>query len=240
MRLVTKTAVVAGAAALPLLVAACSAASSSPVSSSVSGSVSGSGSATAAVASSSASASGSASGSAGGPLASLTAEQIADKATADFKAASSVHAVGTVSGEKIDLTIAPGKCSGTITTSAGPLKLIQIGSTLWINAGGSGPYVKTTSNNSQYEGMLGFCTYAAIAQDFSAAGAALAKGPVTDIDGQQTIKLTVQGMSESSYVTDTATPEYLRADLTDMTMDFSGYNAPVSITAPPSSDVISG
>lgn len=228
MPLVMKGAVIAAAGALPLLVAACSS-SSGPAAASP----------TATAISSASSDSAPASAPAGGPLASLTAEQIASKATSDFKAASSVHATGTVAGEKVDLTVAPGKCAGTITTSAGPLKVIQIGGTAWIGVG-SGHYLKTTGNNSQYQGMLGFCSYAGIAQDFSVAGAALAKGPVSEIDGQQAIQLTVQGTSGSSYVSDTATPEYLRADLPDMKMDFSGYNGPVAITAPPSSDVISG
>lgn len=224
MPLVMKGAVIAAASALPLLVAACSSSSSA---------------AAAAPTATAVSSASSASGPAGDPLASLTAEQIASKATSEFKAASSVHATGTVANEKVDLTVAPGKCAGTITTSAGPLKVIQIGGTAWIGVG-SGHYLKTTGNNSQYQGMLGFCSYAGIAQDFSVAGAALAKGPVSEIDGQQAIQLTVQGTSGSSYVSDTATPEYLRADLPDMKMDFSGYNAPVAITAPPSSDVISG
>jgi len=234
MSLIPKAAAIAAAGVLPLLVAACSASSGSSPASGTSSQASATAVAT------SSSADGSPGGSGGGPLASLSAEQIATKATADFKAASSVHAAGTASGEKIDLTIAPGKCAGTITTSAGPLKVIQLGHALWIGAGGSGQYLKTTTGNSQYEGMVGFCTYAAIAQDFSAAGAALVKGPVTDIDGQRAIKLTVQGMADSTYVSDTATPEYLRADLSGLKLDFSRYNAPVSIAAPPPSDVIGG
>lgn len=239
MPLIPKAAAIAVAGALSMLVSACSASSSSgPVSGSAS-----SASATAAASSSPAdgSASGSAAnGSAGDPLSSLTAAQIASKATTDFKAASSVHAAGTASGEKIDLTIAPGKCAGTIATSAGPLKVIQIGHALWIGAGGSGQYLKTSTGNSQYEGMVGFCTYAAIAQDFSVAGAALVKGPVTELNRHRAIKLTVQGTTDSTYVSDTATPEYLRADLSGLKLDFSRYNAPVSITAPPPSDVLAG
>ncbi|HZR49084.1 MAG TPA: hypothetical protein VFB06_06165 [Streptosporangiaceae bacterium] len=190
--------------------------------------------------SASSSADASSAGSGSGPLASLSAQQIASKATADFKAASSVHAVGTISGEKIDLTIAHGKCAGTIGTSAGPLKLIQIGHVLWISAGGSSQYLKTSAGNSQYEGMVGFCTLAAIAQDFSVAGAALVKGPVTEIAGQQAITLTLQGATDKSYVSDTGTPEYLRTDQSGVDLDFSRYNARVSITAPPASDVIGG
>lgn len=234
MSLIPKAAAIAVAGVLPLLVAACSASSSSSPASGTSSPASATAVAT------SSSADGSSGGSGGGPLASLTAAQIASKATTDFKAASSVHAAGTAGGEKIDLTIAPGKCKGTIGTSAGPLKVIQIGHALWIGAGGSGQYLKTSTGNSQYEGMVGFCTYAAIAQDFSVAGAALVKGPVTEVDGQRAIKLTVQGMTDSTYVSDTATPEYLRADLSGLKLDFSRYNARVSITAPPPSDVIGG
>lgn len=236
MALTQKAAAIAVAGVLPLVAAACSASAGSSTGSPASATVA----ATSASSSANDSADGSSGGSGSGPLASLSAEQIASKATADFKAASSVHAAGTISGEKINLTIARGKCAGTIDTSAGPLKLIQIGSALWISTGGSSQYLKTSAGKSQYEGMVGFCTFGAIAQDFSMAGAALTKGPVTEVAGQRAITLTVQGATDKSYVSDTGTPEYLRTDQPGVNLDFSGYNARVSITAPPPSDVIGG
>lgn len=227
MSLVAKATMVAAAGALPFLVAACS--SSSSTSTPPSGA---SGSVSATVVSS---ASSSPSGS----------PELVSEASANFKAASSMHVVGTMgasgSTAKLDLTIAPGKCDGTITTSSGPVTVIQIGSTEWIGAGDTGEYLKMKADDSQYQGVTGYCSIATIAQAFGGAGAGLVKGPVSEVNGHRAVKFSLYGTpSESVYVSDTGTPEFLRADLPDLRMNFSGYNAPVSISAPPASEVISG
>lgn len=235
MSLVAKATMVAAAGALPFLVAACSPSSSSSAPpSGASGSVS------ATAESSASSPSGSASGGPAGD-----SPQLVSEASANFKAASSMHVAGTMgapgSSAKLDLTIAPGKCEGTITTSAGPLTVIQIGSTEWIGAGGTGEYLKMKAGDSQYQGVTGYCSIATIAQAFGGAGAGLVKGPVSEVNGHRAVRFSLYGTpSESVYVSDTGTPEFLRADLPDLRMNFSGYNAPVSISAPPASEVISG
>ena len=68
----------------------------------------------------------------GNPLAGLTADQIATKAEADLKAASSVHIAGPVtdSGQTyvLDLTIGPKGCTGTMASPGkGSFRLLKIG-----------------------------------------------------------------------------------------------------------------
>jgi hypothetical protein len=240
MRLFVKTAV--AVAALPLLVTACSTSSGSTVSatSTTSGSTtSGSGSPAAA---SSMSTGGGGGGSAGGLLAGLSASQIASEATANFKAASSVHVTGTIGGsgpaEKLDLTTAPGKCAGTVSIAGSVTTFVEIGDTLWIKVGGLNQYVKTTSKNSQYQGMVGICVVTEIARvlDFPGVG----KGSTSVVDGQQALKLTEPLGIGASYVTLSSTPEYVRVKVPNEQLDFSAYNAPMSVNPPPASEVISG
>lgn len=232
MRLIVKAAAVAATVAVPLFVTACSTSSSA-----TSGS-SGSPSATAPSASpTSSSATSTAAGATGDPLASLTADQILSKATADFKAASSMHAAGSIgvsgASEKLNLTIATGKCAGTVTTSAGKVTVVELGSTTWVKV--SSEYFKVNAGNSQYQGMTGFCIPAAIAGDLNISAAS--KGVTSVIGSQQALQLKEAGLG-SVYVSESATPEFLRVNILTMNMDFSDYNAPVSISPPPASQVI--
>lgn len=234
MRLIVKAAAAAMAAAVPLLATACSAASSSTTSAASSPS--------APSAPSSSAPSSAPSSSATDPLASLTAAQIAADADADLKHASTVHFKGKISAggssATYDLTVASGKCKGTIETSAGALQIIQIGETMWVKVGGTTEYLKTTASNQQYQGLTGYCTIAALSGVFATPG--MVKGGISEMGGRKVLELKVPDTSMRAYVTDAAKPEYVKADLVDTQLTFSHYNAPVSITAPPASEVISG
>jgi hypothetical protein len=152
-------------------------------------------------------------------------------------AASSVHVTGTLGGtEKLDITTAPGKCAGTISISGSSFTFVEIGDSLWFKAGSQ--YVKTTSKNSQYQGMVGICTVTQITRALDMPG--VSKGPTAMVDGQQTLRLTEPVGVGTSYVTLSSTPQYVRVKVSTEQLDFSAYNAPVSISPPPASEVISG
>lgn len=228
MHLLVKSAL--AAAALPLLVTACSTASNSTTSTTSGGS-------SAPVGPGATSSTSSGGGSASNPLTAMSANQIVSEATANFKAASSVHVSGTLEGsEKLDVTTAPGKCAGTVSVSGSSFTFVEIGDTLWMKVGSE--YVKTTSKNSQYQGMVGICTVTEIIRILDLPEAS--KGSTSVVDGQQTLKLTEPLGVGASYVTLSATPEYVRVKTSAEQLDFSAYNAPVSISPPPASEVVSG
>ncbi len=219
------------AIALPLLIAACSSPSSSPASSS-------------AVSSSTVSSS-TASGSALPTSSALSADQIAGKANADLKAATSYRLSGTIATsatpETMKLTHAAGNCAGTISIGNQPISFVQIGSTAWIRLGSGGDYLKTTTSNSSYKQDLSFCDSIQIAELVNPSMRNLTMGATTTVDGQQVQKLAL-GNVITIYVTVSAMPEYVR--VTDnvgsehVQLDFSSINAPVSINPPPASEVL--
>jgi hypothetical protein len=220
----------AAAAALPMLVAGCTAASSGPAA------------ATAAAAATSSSAASSAAAPAGGPMAGMTADQIGSKAVSDLASASSVHVVGTYSGgsEQLNLIAGGSKCSGTITLKgSGAMTLVADGSTLWVKVSGESDYVQTTMTNSEYASFAELCDpskIAALVPDMPG----LTKGATTTIGGQQVLELNAAGNAYTDYVSESNPPELLRADLSAQgELSFSDYNAPVTISPPPTSEIIS-
>jgi hypothetical protein len=223
----------AAAAAVPLLLTACSSASSSPGLSSSARSSQGPNSTSSASAAASP---------AGNPLAALTADQIASKVNRDLEAASSFRVSGSisVSGEhvKLNLKRAPGDCAGTITINGSTVGLVQIGSKLWVDPDGGGQYIETTSGNADYGQVVGLCSPGQLA-GILAATYGLTKGGTTVIDGQSALELKEGADIENIYVTDSATPEYVRYDIPGSEqLDFSGFNTSIAITPPPASQTL--
>ena len=222
MRSSVKVAAVTAAApslaiALPLLITACSSPSSSPASSST------------------------ASGSALSTSSALSADQIASKANADLKAATSYHLSGRIAAggttETEDLTSGSGKCKGNISLgSSTSITLVLIGKTLWIEADKDGTYVKTTTSNTEYHQMITSCSPVEQASTLAPLSG-LTKGGTTVMRGQSVLELR-EAPAGSVYVTDSATPEYVRVDIPGEQLDFTSINAPVSINPPPASEVL--
>lgn len=201
------------------------------------------------------------------PLASLTAAEIGDKVVADAKAASSVTLAGTVtsSGQAITVHLAVKSsqgCTGTMSVAGmGSFKLVIIGTTVymkpdnqfWKSSAGAeastvialvnGRWIKTTTSSKTMGSMAGLCD---MSQMFKTNGSPdhLTKGKVTTLNGTRVLAIndTKQGVA---YVTDTSTPELVEISAPAGSANGSGklsvtYNAPVTLTAPPTSQVIDG
>jgi hypothetical protein len=196
------------------------------------------------------------------PLAGLTADQIAAKAVANLRAASSVHYAGSIteSGETdaVDLTAGVTNCTGTLGTAGkGSFALLKIGQTLWIKPDSQfwtsegansavlalveGKYIRTSPNDSDFNSVRMLCSPAQIADSFGNKMNHLVKGTTITVDGQSALQLRDTSTSDVAYVTISASPEFLRLDHGSQgQLDFSDYNAPVTLTAPPASQTIDG
>lgn len=224
------------AATLPLFITACSSASNSTASTASAP--------TASAPSSPASPASAPASSTGDPLASMSADQIASKANADFKAASSYRISGTISlsgtAETLKITRGVGKCAGMVSVGNQPVTFVVIGSTAWIDAG-IGKYVKTATSDSSYKQDFAFCDPGQMASNMFPNIGGLSKGTTGSVNGQRVLRLTY-GSLMTIDVSISATPEYVRyvgaQDSAHERLDLSGVNAPVSISPPPASKVL--
>jgi hypothetical protein len=198
----------------------------------------------------------------GSPLSGLSADQIAAQAVANLKSASTVHVTGNVtsSGETVglDLTLVRGKgCTGTMAVAGtGSFKLTAIGNQVWIKPDQqfwkkegataavlnvvSGKYMKVRAT-SQLGSLSVFCQPSQLAGSFGHLAPGLVKGTTTTISGQRALQIKDASDSGSIFVSDTAKPQILRlSGGSKGTIDFSGYNSPVTLTAPPAADTLDG
>jgi hypothetical protein len=196
------------------------------------------------------------------PLAGLTADQIAAKAVANLKAASSVRYAGSVTDSGatyvVDLTAGIPNCVGTFEVAGkGSFALLKIGQTLWIKPDNQfwrseganstvlhlveGKYIRTSPKNSNFNSVKMLCSPAQLADSFGNQMNRLVKGVITTIAGQSALQLRDTSDSDSAYVTISASPEFLRLDGGSKgQLDFSGYNVPVTLNPPPASETIDG
>jgi hypothetical protein len=198
------------------------------------------------------------------PLASLTADQIIAKADADLKAASSVHVAGPItdSGQTyvLDLTISPEGCTGTMASPGkGSFALLKISKKLWFKGdkqfwetyGGTsdpalvqfleGKYIEPSATGSGMSSLAMLCDPRQLASAFGGTVSGMVKGKTTVISGQSVLQLKDTGDSASAYVTISARPEFVRIDAGgEGHLDFSAYNVPLTLTAPPASKTING
>lgn len=204
------------------------------------------------------------------PLASLTAAQVRQKAVADAEAAPSLTMNGTVaeSGQTytIDLGIKHSQgCEGTVGVGTeGSVKIIVIGQTVYVNpdkqfwtsnAGSNasavnalinGRYIRTTMSDKNVAGISAMCSVSQLLnQNSGTTGTGtVTKGPVTTLNGTRVLELKVSDGS-TEYVTDTSKPEFVEATAPKGTKGGSGkvvvgIDAPVTLTAPPASQVLDG
>jgi hypothetical protein len=150
----------------------------------------------------------------GNPLAALSARQILAKTIADFKAASSVHIAGSerAAGQSfaMDLPALEGK------------------------------YVRLSPKGPATSSFGAFCSLSQLAGQVSGAENQLVKGQTTTIGGQPALQLKDTRQTGSAYVTISASPEFLQTGDTGGHVDFTDYNAPLALTAPPASQTVAG
>jgi hypothetical protein len=197
------------------------------------------------------------------PLSGQSADQIATSAIANLKTATTVHVTGDLSSSgqtyNLDLTLVHAQgCTGTIAqVGTGSFKLIAIGNRVWIEpdqqfwekAGGadaavlklvSGKYL-TVKSTSQLGSLSGFCGPGQLAGSFGRNQSGLVKGKTATISGQTALQIKDTGDSASIFVSDTAKPELLQlSGGSQGTLDFSDYNKPVTLAAPPADQTLSG
>jgi hypothetical protein len=198
------------------------------------------------------------------PLSGLSADQIAAKAIANLKTATTVRVTGDVSGSgqtyDLDVTLVRGQgCAGTMALKGtGTVKLVAIGKEVWIKpdrqfwekAGGSnaaavlqvlsGKYMKVKAT-SQLGSLSGFCGPSQLAGSFGHTPAGLTKGKTATISGQAPLQIKDTGDSASLFVSETAKPQIVEiAGGSQGTLTFSDYNSPVKLTAPSRRETLNG
>jgi hypothetical protein len=198
------------------------------------------------------------------PLASLTGAQIRALALADATAAPSLTIVGsgTQSGQtlSVNLDFKHGQgCAGSVGEgSQGSLKIIEIGQTVYINAdnkfwtanSGSdapaiialvdGRWIQTTTASKQMAGVLDLCNPSKVLTSDDAAKRTITKGPVSTLNGTRVLQIK-ESNGTVAYVTDTSEPQIVQINAPKGagTIKVTA-GAPVTLTAPPASQVIDG
>ena len=199
------------------------------------------------------------------PLANLSGTEVATKAIANTRAASSVKMTGTLteSGVTYDLNLGikqGHRCSGTIgERGKGSFKLIVIGKTVYFNpddlfwktfAGPAasaaialvnGRYIQSSTSKSELASFASMCDISQLLGPATATK--VTKGPVTTLGGTRVLRLT-DSEGAAMYVTDTSEPVVVELTKTNGgagtgKVDFA-VGAPVTVTAPPTSQVIDG
>lgn len=202
------------------------------------------------------------------PLAGVSAAKVVAEVQADAEAAPSVTMAGTVTqngqSDVIDLGIKRGQgCVGSIGLSGeGTLKLILIGKTVYMNpdkqfwtasAGSSakavialvnGRYIKVPASDKNMAGIADLCDVSKLINQDTTTTHTYTKEAVTTLDGRRVLAIKSSDGS-TGYVTDTSKPEFVEITAPKGAKDGSGkliisVGAPVTLAAPPASDVIDG
>jgi hypothetical protein len=194
-------------------------------------------------------------------LTGLTADQIASKAVADFGTVPAVTMSGAFSNSgqafSIDITLTRSKgCTGLVSQgSSGSVRLIKVGSTLWIKPDGqfwategltnasvlkavSGKYVETGSGSSMAQ-LGDLCDVSQLVQAMGTSYHGMSKGATTTIAGQQALAINTAN-SGVLYVTVASAPRLLRVDGGSQGhLNFS-YGPSPTLTPPPASETVNG
>jgi hypothetical protein len=200
------------------------------------------------------------------PLSGLSAAQIAGKAIANLKTASTVHVAGPTkdAGQTgvLNMSLVHGKgCQGTLALQGkGSVLLVVIGKLTWIKADSlflksygvepaalsilSGKYIKTTTNSASGSGLSTFCDPSELASGIGDHIGRLVKGTTTTISGHPALQVRDPTGSDSMYVSISAQPRILRLGGGSIAngghLDFTAYDSPVQLTAPPASQTLDG
>lgn len=201
------------------------------------------------------------------PLAALSGDQIAVKAIADTKAASSVRVTGTMkdSGQTLTIDLAlvlHQGCRGSMTESKnGSIKLIDLGKKIWImpsetfyksvGAGAAtlsvlaGKWLAVKAGSSDLGSLATLCEINKLLDGFKppSSPGALAVTATSTVNGQRAVKVADTGDSAYLLVSDRASPRLLRIvapSASAAKLAFSDYGASFAVHPPPSSEVVDG
>jgi hypothetical protein len=198
----------------------------------------------------------------GNPLAGLTADQIASKAIANLKAASSVYLTGSgkYAGQAFtfNMSLTPKGCDGTVALppTKGTFVLLVVGKSVWIRPSNqfwesegvpsaelsqvSGKYVAVTGSAAkQISGIDVLCTPKDFADNFGGAVTGLVTAGTSVIGGQPAVEVKDRADSAFMDVSISAKPEVLRIDAPGTAnFSFSHYGARVTLNPPPPGEVI--
>ena len=192
----------------------------------------------------------------------LTPDQINAKAEADFMAARSVRMRGTIETGgvmlRLDLWMGRTACASTEQVSGkGTMHITRVGRSMWLTADSlffrtfshlnaaqasllTGKYFRVPPASAVYSDLSRLCNPQSFAQQQSDKPHRLVKGVQTTIDGQQALELHDLTDGSSAYMSLSAKPELLRSvgPSGQGSVDFSDYNVPAPVSAPPASKVI--
>ncbi|MHA6761266.1 hypothetical protein [Streptacidiphilus sp. PAMC 29251] len=198
------------------------------------------------------------------PLASLGGPATVAKAYTDLGTAASVHIVSHTSDgsqeSNVNLQIELGKgCSGTVNwTGTGSIQLVVIGTRLWMKpdaaywkaegkavpAGVHGKYLLGSTTDARLASIAGYCTMTKTMAAGKSDLSGMKKGAPTTVNGQKALNISDTKSTWSLIVSDTATPEILQVMQTvgaaSGSSQLDHYNVPVTLTPPPSSEVVDG
>jgi hypothetical protein len=179
------------------------------------------------------------------------------------------NVVSSGSNIKLDLTDATAGCKGTITlvsvsssnnsTVSGTADLIEADSIVYMKLDQSffknlslpsslftavtGKYIKVTTK-SELADFAQLCDPSSLASGFDKEITGFVKNGTGTVNGQavESLKQPTHAGSGIVYVSQSSTPEIVRLQgpSNEGQIDFTNYNAPVTITAPPASEVIDG
>jgi hypothetical protein len=179
------------------------------------------------------------------------------------------NVVSSGSNIKLDLTDATAGCKGTITlvsvsssansTVSGTAELIEADSIVYMKLDQSffknlslpsslftavtGKYIKVTAK-SELADFAQLCDPSSLASGFDKEITGFVKNGTATVNGQaaESFKQPTHAGSGIVYISQSSTPEIIRLQgpSNEGQIDFTDYNAPVTITAPPASDVIDG
>ena len=112
-----------------------------------------------------------------------------------------------------------------------------------VNALINGRYIKTTMSDKNVAGISDMCNVSQLLNS-GTTPQTVTKGPITTLNGTRVLELKVSDGS-TEYVTETSKPEFVEATAPKGTKDGSGkvvvgVGAPVTLTAPPASQVLNG
>jgi hypothetical protein len=166
--------------------------------------------------------------------------------------------------------VAPASCKGTIglplsavsagASGTGMVAIVKVGGAAYIKLSNSsleglhapasvfaelsGKYIKSTSSSALTD-IAKLCDLPTVVSAFTQSDTGFVKSGAATVDGQPALVLTQPGFTPQGtiYISDSATPEILRIEESanqSVLIDFSNFNAPVAIAAPPAADIFSG
>ncbi|WP_186382444.1 hypothetical protein [Amycolatopsis rhizosphaerae] len=197
--------------------------------------------------------------------AALTADQVGAAVVSAYKQASSVHVKGELTGRdgktKLDLQLNQDSTSGTVEEDGTAFPVIRVGQTIYFQFGatllkqmglsattepGSLMLGKWVSSDSKLVADLAASLRDALAYGTFVNNMVGEMGSATFTDGgTDTVNGTsvlVFHASDGDVYVASGEPHYLlrMTDRKSTTLDFTGWNQPVAVTAPPAKDIYSG